>query len=196
MASQTRSPGTIVSGGDGDGTWDNPGNAASSNDTYASTQIVNNISDSLRATNFGFSIPSGSTIDGIEISIEMSGDGAGSVIDENVLIRGYPGGTTPNDQANGTEFGIWEGAPNEQVFDYGSPTTLWITPGTWTSTDINDSAFGVQFQSREIDDKVTDTLCDHISITVYYTEPTPTYDQYAAWSRGSNILIQPSITDR
>ena len=50
--------------------WSNTGNAVSSNNSYAT--VANATSNYLTLTNFGFAIPGGATIDGIEVSIEKS----------------------------------------------------------------------------------------------------------------------------
>jgi len=66
------SPGTLADDAAvGAVAWTNPGNAASSDNAYAvfSTSGVQQ-SHYLKATNFGFSIPAGATIDGVAVSIE------------------------------------------------------------------------------------------------------------------------------
>ncbi len=61
-------------------TWSNPGNITSSNNTYATATSSgggNSTTHYLKATNFGFSIPSGATIDGITVGIERKGTTTG-----------------------------------------------------------------------------------------------------------------------
>ena len=70
MASEgPNDPGTITNVAYGTQAWANPSNAGSSNDSYA-TRTLSGVSDYLRATNFGFAIPSGATIDGILVEVE------------------------------------------------------------------------------------------------------------------------------
>ena len=52
--------------------WTNPDNAKTSNNTYAVFSADSaGRSYYLKATDFGFSIPDGSTIDGIKLEVEM-----------------------------------------------------------------------------------------------------------------------------
>lgn len=54
-------------------TWSNPTRIVSSNDSYATAGLDDNqISHYLKATNFGFSIPSGAVINGITAEIEKN----------------------------------------------------------------------------------------------------------------------------
>lgn len=63
------SPGTIANdAGIGSISWSNTGNAASSNGAYASAAA--GTTQYLEASNFGFAIPGGATIEGIEVTVE------------------------------------------------------------------------------------------------------------------------------
>lgn len=67
--------------------WTNPANATSSNNVYA-TRALSSSTDSnyLKATNFGFSIPSGATINGITVEIERKAAALISATDVRVRI--------------------------------------------------------------------------------------------------------------
>lgn len=71
------SPGTVVSDSTGGGdSWANTGNAVASDDSYADSSGhggSQGYTEYLKATNFGFSIPEGSTINGIEFRVEKYG---------------------------------------------------------------------------------------------------------------------------
>lgn len=74
-ANSTDSPGTIVSDSNvSTAAWTNPGNTAASDNGYtAGFSLGSNIATQyLKATNFGFSIPDGATIDGIEAKVERN----------------------------------------------------------------------------------------------------------------------------
>ena len=108
----------------------------SSNDSYATAAFANNgdASNFLKCTGFGFSIPSGSTIVGIEVDWEDSNTSGGTVQDNAArLVKGGTIGST--DRSSGT---AW---PNgDTLIVHGGVTDLW--GDTWTAADINSSNFG------------------------------------------------------
>lgn len=165
------SPGTVVGNVDspppGDVNWTNPGNAAASDNSYATVDVKNADSDSsyLQATNFGFAIPTGATIDGIVVEIERSKSGSGTIRDSDVMLvqAGSIGGT--DKAATATNW------PSSDAYaTYGSSSDLWGR--TWTAAQINASNFGVAIYVGEQDNILTTARIDHIRITVYYT-PSP-----------------------
>src|SRR5260221_361993 len=80
-------PGTLANNG-GSYAWSNPSNAASVNTTYASVFVPSKSnSNELKATNFGFTVPSGAAIVGIVV--EAMGVYGSSIKDQEVrLIKG------------------------------------------------------------------------------------------------------------
>ena len=73
------SPGTMADDSTiGTITWSNPDNAKASDDSRSIANHVSAASTShyLKATNFGFSIPAGSTIDGIVVRVERVAGGS------------------------------------------------------------------------------------------------------------------------
>src|SRR3989338_5243644 len=82
--------------------WSNPSNAQTSDDTWATVSLRRNQkSNYLKATNFGFTIPDGSTINGIELSIERNNENgnADKIFDHSIrLVKN--GTITGNNQAN------------------------------------------------------------------------------------------------
>ena len=160
------SPGTMADdAGVGTNTWSNVDNAKVSDDSKAS--VLNEASEQshyLKATNFGFSIPSTATIDGIVVEVERSASGAGDTEDLNVRIV--------KDDAIKTEekaaAGAWPGT--DEIALYGGSTDKWNE--TWTPADINSPNFGAAISCEETegkDDSDTGNI-DHIRITVYFTE--------------------------
>lgn len=156
--------------------WNNPGNVAANDNTYAGVKINSNGTTShyLKATNAGFSIPAGATINGIVVevkkytSVTYSGDE--KKIDNAVrIVKGGTIGST--DRADGTT--PWPNPTDPGTYvSYGSSSDLWGE--SWTPSDINASTFGFA-----ISVKTSCSLCglslsdnvfiDHIRITVYYT---------------------------
>jgi len=169
------SPGTVVSD-DTVGTvaWSDPENAKASDDSYSRTGEQYSIvtTNYLKATNFGLSIPSESTIDGIEVSIERqakSDSGANVIKDNRVSLVDSDGSIL---SANKKDSNYWLYLSDETV-TYGGDEDLWSE--TWSSSDINDSDFGVVLSADLTYGTEDDARVDHIQIKVYYTEGgTPT----------------------
>lgn len=163
------SPGTLVDDSAvGTVAWSDPTNAASSNDAWAvvSTTTDNVLTHYLKVTNFGFAIPTGSTIDGITVSIERKASAAGStdfVVDEVVSL--VKEGTVQGDNKKDA---VTKWPLTEASKTYGSSSDLWGL--TFTAAQINGSDFGLVLEARMRRDSGTRTgSVDHITITVNYT---------------------------
>ena len=133
--------------------WTNPDNAKASDNVY--TSVGSGITHYLKATNFGFIIPTGATIDGILVEIEQKDFGFGALENSIKIVKG--GVISGEEKSTGAEI------PDTDTYvSYGSSTDLWGLP--WTAEDINLSTFGVVFSDTDF------SGVDHIRITVYYTE--------------------------
>ena len=144
--------------------WSFPNRAKVSDAIYTLALLDTNgdISHYLKATNFGFSIPTGATINGIIVEVQRRAQVA-TITDSEVKIVKSNGSIGTTNKATGTS---WPGT--EAYASYGSSSDLWDE--TWAATDINNSNFGMviaaisgsttAFNYAEI---------DHIRITVYYT---------------------------
>lgn len=159
-------PGTLVSDSSiGAVAWSNPGNAAASDDSWATAVIGAAVTPSeyLKATNFGFAIPTGATIDGISVSVERSATQANRVADNAVrIVKGGSIGST--DKADGaTPWPTSDGAAN-----YGGAADLWGE--TWAYSDINNSGFGVAISAASTGSGTRTARIDLVTITVTYTE--------------------------
>jgi hypothetical protein len=162
------SPGTLSDdSGIGTLSWSNPSNAASSNDSYATvTTGVSGTTHYLKATNFGFSIPSDATIQGISVSIERKGTGGGSNRTRDSVVKlvkadGTLGTTNKADAANN-----WPSTDTVKI--YGDASDLW--GDTWSYADINDADFGVVLAAAIVVDTSVTSSVDHVTITVHYTQ--------------------------
>jgi hypothetical protein len=159
-------------------TWSNPSNAKVADSTYASAININfNTSHYLKTTDFGFSIPSGSTIDGIEVEVRayLTASSPGS----DARVRLYKGGTF-----QGTI--IEHSLPTSLTYvSYGGSSDLWGL--TWTSDDINSSTFGAGFSVAGNTVDFT-TNVDVIRITVYYTLDLPVITTNAATPIGATFV--------
>jgi hypothetical protein len=157
-----KSPGTMADDASvGITAWSNPNNAKVSDNIYA---IAIAVSHYLKATNFGFSIPTGATVNGILVEIERkviveSGWGIKDVNVKIVKADGSIGSTNKADTVNN-----W---PTSDTYkSYGGTTDLWGE--TLIPADINNSNFGVvlNITANSGDDTAN---VDHIRITVYYS---------------------------
>ena len=92
------SPGTMATDlSFGQVSWLNASNASTSNDAYASFTGADEVSTYLKATNFGFSLPTGANIDGITTEVERYADQplSSTVTDSRVrLVKGGTIGST------------------------------------------------------------------------------------------------------
>lgn len=150
----------------GEQTWSGTGNITSANGSYATVTLpffdaADRVSRShyLKATNFGFSLPTGSTVTGVYVGIKRMGGGA-PIYDYSVrLIRG--GTILGNDYASGA---YWASA-NTYVY-YGGSSDLWGV--TLTDSNVNSSSFGVALSVTSASTDNTASV-DHFQITIYYT---------------------------
>jgi hypothetical protein len=147
--------------------WSDVNNAKTSNNAYATGGTSAEIFSTLyylKATNLGFSIPTGATIDGILVEIEKKKYGR-NVLDTEVKIvkaNGTIGTTNKGDL-------VTEWAETDTYKSYGSSSDLWGE--TWTAENINDVDFGVVLSAKIRSESQDSAIAyvDHIRITVYYT---------------------------
>jgi hypothetical protein len=158
--------------------WVTPANAGADDGTEtvitAATYDSPDISQILVCSNFGFAIPSGSTILGITVEIDRR-NSAGAASDNRVQL------------AKGTTFASLVGSnladtatdwpTTTAVATYGGTSNLWGT--TWTDTEINASSFAV-FLSVQADAANTDIQVDYVRVTIEYTPPAVTTG-FVAW---------------
>ncbi|MCX6799463.1 MAG: hypothetical protein NTW59_05210, partial [Candidatus Diapherotrites archaeon] len=156
-----------------DNPWPNATNAAASDDSYATATIGSSseVTYYLQATNFGFDIPSGSTIDGSEVQVERhqtcvdsSPPCTSNVRDNRVrLVKSGTIGSTDR-AATGTNW-----PASDATATYGGPADLWGT--TWTVSNINSATTGVVLSATRTSGGDQNALVDNITMTVYYTPP-------------------------
>ncbi len=187
-----KNPGTVVDSSEvGIVIWQNPSNAKTSNDVDAvGGAPLEASSHYLKATNFGFSIPSGMTIDGIKVEIEQLGRkiATAGLPNEN-SIKIVKGGTIQgNEKSTGAVL-----PSTDTYITYGGATDLWGL--SWSASNINAANFGVGFSVALHGFFTVSSIAevDHIRITVYYTEPgvnfcasSSTWGNSACTTGGSN----------
>ena len=180
----TRSPGTMaIDSSVGEVNWVNPDNAKSSDDTYAVATFVDGDWDDesyyLKATNFGFSIPTGATINGISVDVEVKCEDDGGEMWFGMLTRKsriIKGGVIGDTDVAGD---LVEWKEIERTLTIGSDSELWDE--TWTSADINSSTFGFTITcSPNKGDYPNIAYVDSITMKVYYNNsisPFPSFYQ-------------------
>jgi hypothetical protein len=164
-----RAPGTVADdAGTGTRTWANVGNAKSSDGFYSVAEVPSGTTATahyLKATNFGFTVPGGETIVGIQASIERSeaGGNTGEVTDSRIRI--VKGGTI---QAAGDHSAGAKWPSVDTIAHLGGQGDLWSN--TWTTTDINNSGFGVAFspQIKAIAGGAKKAQVDEIEVVVFW----------------------------
>lgn len=150
--------GTSVTRGAGTA-WTNPGNITANDGTTASCASGSSGAAYLRASNFGFTIPANSLIQGFTVVVDMAESSAGTetVSVQIVNAAGSPVGTAKTFTASGTAL---------TIYTTGSSTDLWDTTGL-TAADVNDTDFGVYVWYTT----THSTTVDYISIDVNYEPP-------------------------
>jgi hypothetical protein len=164
MSTATASMGTGTSTGTGNA-WTNLTNGGSSNNAYI-TQTVPQASancQSLEATNFGFAIPSGATINGIQVNIERKRGASGNCRDLDVQL--IKGGTSQGDDKADT---VTNWPTTDGTKSYGGASDMWGL--SLSDSDVNASNFGVRLKCVNNDASRDCTASvDHIQIVIDYT---------------------------
>ncbi|MBI4305247.1 MAG: hypothetical protein HY678_02910, partial [Chloroflexi bacterium] len=165
--SSAKSAGTGADAGGGSATWSNPGNITGSDDSRA-TAAYPNPSNNLDATNFGLSIPSGATINGVQVSIEKGTTvNSGATVTDTTVRLLKAGAVVGDNKASGTAWPIADANAT-----YGGSSDLWGT--SWTAGDFTPSGFGVRISASQSGGDSSHTIAvDHVRITVYFTPETP-----------------------
>ncbi|MFC1908176.1 hypothetical protein ACFLWT_02090 [Chloroflexota bacterium] len=190
-------PGTAVSTAVGlyvNAPWTSPANVGADDSTTANVGTKNldngSYTERLDATNFGFAIPTGSTIDGIVVEYDrFSPDEGAGVTDD--LVQLIKGGTP-----QGTDFGVGAGwATSETIVTFGSSSELWGL--TWAAADINASNFGVAVAATSSVNNAQAEI-DFLRITVHYTPPPPdisnTPTSYAFGTLATSSTTETGLT--
>lgn len=163
----------------------NPSNAQLSDNSYATAVLLlSQISNYLKVTNFGFTIPTDATITGITVSIERSSNTLNGTHDDSIrLVKGDV--ISGNDKATAAQW-----PTSDAVATYGSSTDLWGL--TLTPADINLSTFGVVIAA--IADLASTAQIDYITITIDYTGSNKPGGRFRSISVGSGMARSEAAT--
>lgn len=164
----TTTPGTAGESNYGGYAWTNDANITAEDASYAyntNDLLDGDNSNYLTATNFGFSLPSSATVDGIIVGVKVADASFDDWRDESVRL--IKGGTI-----SGTDKSAAAAWTTTFTFHtFGGVADLW--GNTLAYSDVNASTFGVAFAAQcvEASDCVSNTgRVDVINMDVYYTD--------------------------
>jgi hypothetical protein len=164
--------------------WSNKSDIYTSNDAYAEAKVEDGeYTKYLVAKGFGFTIPAGDVIDGIEVTMERKGT-TGNIKDKSIrLVKGAS--VVGDDKASAA---AWPAA--DVSVTYGTPSDLWGT--TWTPAEINDPDFGVAISAEKFGGSGEKTAyVDHVVIKVTYSTPLPvTFTSFNASLKETKVELQ------
>lgn len=157
--------------------WGVPGNITASDGTYTGVAAsVNSDTNYLKASNFGLTVPDGSTIDGIQARIR-------AVDDLGVArITGVIVGKSDTALGSNLESSYTTISSTPSNYDYGSSTEKWGL--TWSAADVRSSTFQVRVMCNcyhTVGMQSGNPRVDAIWIDVFYTENSSMF--------GSAVLI-------
>jgi hypothetical protein len=151
-----------------------------------SFNATSQVSHYLKATNFGFSVPSTATILGVVATFtRQANDPGAKVADQSVKLL-KAGSVAGTDQSAGA---TWPGSSAASTF--GGSTSLWGT--TLTPTNVNGSTFGVVLAATSLVSLVTATVTA-ITIIVYYQVTGQLFVAGAAASRLDLVAVDGTVT--
>ncbi len=150
----------------GDAIWNTPDNVLiDGGGTYSvsSLSAANTTTQYLHVTDFGFFVPDGATITGVEVSFDhIAGFGGGVLQDHTVQL--IKGGTRSGDNKADTVTN-WPSADTITV--YGGASDMWSL--TLTPADVNASNFGVAFRVQKTGGSKL-VAAQYVTVTVHFTE--------------------------
>ena len=164
--------------------WSIPTRALSSDNLYSWFEEEWENSYYLKVYDFGFSIPDGATIDGINASIERKA--SGTYMEDSIVKMVKEGSIVGSNKAKtGVDWGT-----TEQVVYYGGASDLWGT--TWTPANINNNYTGFVISVEVVDEVTRTAYIDHMTLDVYYTASSSDeiYPIFSNISDNSGTLIE------
>jgi hypothetical protein len=149
--------------------WVNPNEITTPGSAYATVNLyhLHLISNYLQGTHYGFAVPSGASIVGIEVRISRMASANNPSISDNKVRLVKAGTPVGDDKAMGVPWPTTLGTTT-----YGGPQDLWGT--TWTPNEVNSTDFGIVLSANRDNNgnKSRIATVDSMQITVYY-ENTP-----------------------
>ena len=163
-------PGSGANVAGGDETWSSPTRITADNGLTADTGFLGSLetSDYLYGDNFGFSLSTSATIDGVEFRFERSNAFStdGDIEDHTVQLVNASAVRFGNNKAVS---GTWPGSLTLSTV-YGGSTDLWGTT-TLTPELVNDPDFGVQVRCEVTSGFFLIGSVDYFELKIHYTAP-------------------------
>ena len=140
--------------------WQNPGNVTAADGQEASAPIVSpSGTQYLVATGFGFQLPLGASVRGVEVRVKRRTAGASDADDDEIrLVKAWP--TTSN--ANRAQGANWPTVA--AVTAFGGPTDTWGE--ALVASDVNAASFGAVVKARGLSPGTA--YVDHVEMLVSY----------------------------
>ncbi len=197
-------PSSASTTGSGITAWSNTSHVLTEN-TITTSAFVGSTpyidpSATLTASNFGASIPSGATIDGIEVRL-LNRYGTSFISDfmrDHRLQLNIGGSATGDNKANTST--NWTNTSTTDV-TYGGATDKWGLTSELTDANINASGFGVEFQVTQTGSTIgLSAYIDCIQTKIHYTEGGGGYSldilpaSYAQTGGTLNLLHNKTLT--
>jgi hypothetical protein len=161
-AQSTKAPGTVAND-DSIGTvgWTETGNATASDDSPAVVTFTGaEVSKYLKASTFGFSIPTDAMITGVIVAVEKRW-ASGLIVDKSVRL--VVGGTIQGDD----NWKAQKWPTSDTISYYGSSESKWGL-ASLTPAQVNASNFGAVFSVENLIIEGGGAEVDHIQILVFY----------------------------
>ena len=165
-----------TSGGVGS-SWTNTNRIIANDDSFSTSSISGfNHSEYLEASNFGFSIPVGATVNGIQVNVAHKASNTNAIQDRSLRLLKAGSQTGDNKGLTST---YWSNT--KETISYGAYNDLWGT--SWTPAQINATNFGVALAVDNSSFSSRTAYVDYVQVIVYYTLPfdnqTITVSQHA-----------------
>lgn len=168
MASSTKQAGSASNvTGIGSLAWGTPSNAITTGLSFATINDLDEIevSNYLKTVGYGFAIPAGATILGVEFTWDCASFNNNDYI--NSWCRLVKNNVIDTANTKGPQLARWPNNPEKFTYTLGGPTDTW---GGLTPSDVNNANFGAAFW---VDGDTNNTYpqVNNARMTVYYSEP-------------------------
>ena len=147
-------------------------------------------SQTLILSNFGFAIPDGSTIDGIEVSILRRSNGGANGAGKDYHLQLTKTVETPVASSDDKADTATDWPSVAASATYGGAADKWGV-ASWSEAEIENSGFGLVL-AAQTSAANADIWIDQIQITVYYTAPSGTLTVDIVDSGGTSV-VSPSM---
>jgi hypothetical protein len=144
--------------------WTNDGNMMAADGLFATYAIASSGgAPYIKAEGFGFSIPTGATINGVQVDVIGKASATGSISMSPAQSKLIKAGTATGTATSNATTWLTSAA----TYSMGGSSSLWGT--TLAPSDVNASNFGVQVAVFNAGGSTVTASIDYIQMTVSYT---------------------------